>query len=495
MDEASVQTQGGGSHETRQLFRAWAAFAAAALALAALLVVPAAVHSALGGDPVLNNPSMVRLLVGHVFFALVIGCMAFQAVLWLLSVLWVEGARFPVLPGWAGFGLVAAGSGLALISTLGHWGQPALTDFVPVVMEPLFLGGLGLAGLGFAATIICFIFAITTAQIERMPLVPFAMLCSALIVVGAALGAVASLARLFGDWFAFQLVWREPYMLAQALFWGPGHLIAFSVAAAMALSWILLMPSPGLNEKEQRMARRGFLVLVIFSAIVLVTLYAVDPLALPKLTMLNAGIRGFLTLPILFVGSLVLYARIRSRRKARNPALFLSTALFGVGLLMAPIGVIAKNQTWIPEHFDALLGRAVPAHFETAPWVPGHFEAVILGAVLVAFMGVATDIIPLWERTLTSLPLARLQSYLYSIGILLVSVGNFWAAFGGGERHGYFIQISSTGPLVMVWVGGIIAELGVMAFVANTFGALFMRAPAPAEHKLAAASDPLPRPT
>ncbi len=495
MAGTSVQIQGGSSLDTRQLFRAWVAFAAAALTLSALLVIPVAVHSALGGAPVLNNPGMVRLLVGHVFFTLVIACMAFQAALWLQSVLWVEGVWFPVLPGWAGFGLVAAGSGLALISTLGHWGQAALTDFVPVIMEPIFLGGLGLVGLGFALTIVCFIFAVTTAQIEKMPLVPFAMLCSALIVVGAALGAIASLARLFGDWFAFQLVWQKPYLLAQALFWGPGHLIAFSVAAAMALSWILLMPAPGLNEREQQLARTGYLALVIFSVVVLVTLYALDPLALPTMTMLNAGIRGFLTLPILLVGGQVLRARFRSRRKARNPALFLSTALFGVGLLMAPVGVALKNKQFIPKHFDALLQAWVPAHFETAPWVPGHFEAIIFGAVLVAFMGVTTDMIPLWERTLTSLPLARLQSYLYSVGIFLVAAGSFWAAFAGGERRGYFIAISATGPLVLVWVGGIVAELGVMAFAANTFGALFMRSPILVEREVTAASRPLPRPT
>ncbi len=459
MAASGAQIDGSGPAQTRTLFRAWIGLAAAAVTVAALLVIPPAVYSLVGSESVFATPAIVRFLVGHVFFALAISCMSFQAVLWMLAILWVRGSRYPLAPGWAAFAAVATGSILIFTSALGHRGEPALTDFVPVVMEPVFLLGFGLTGLGFGLTIACFLFALATAEIERMPLVCFGMLCSALIVVASILSALATLARLFGDWFSFEVLWDKPYSLAQTLFWGPGHLVEFSVAAAMATSWILLMPAQGLNEKEEGLARVGFLTLVVFSAIVLFILYAVDPAALPELSSLNAGIRGFLTLPILLLAGLILRATIRGARRADNPALFLSGTLFAVALLMAVVGVATQRKEWMFR------------------WVPAHFEAMVLGAVLVAFMGATTDMMPLWGRTLVSVPLARLQSYLYSVGILILSAGNFWASFVGGERRAYFLQVSAARPLILVWIGGIMAELGVLAFAANIFGALFMPSP------------------
>jgi hypothetical protein len=51
----------------------------------------------------------------------------------------------------------------------------------------------------------------------------------------------------------------------------------------------------------------------------------------------------------------------------------------------------------------------------------------------------------------------------------------FWAALLGGERRGYFITVPAKGPVVMLTVGGIIAGLGILAFMANTFGAFTER--------------------
>ena len=447
------QSGGERSLETRRLFRAWLIFATITLGLAAFFVIPAAFASALGAREILESPVVVRFLIGHVFFSMVVACSAFQAILWMLAVLWVEASRFPVLPAWIGFGLAIAGSGLGALSTFLGGGNPVLAEFVPVVVEPAFLSGFGLFVLGVAVTTGSFIYAITSVDIGRMPLIPFGMLCIALIIVAAGLSGIATLARLFGDWFAFQLAWRTPYVLAQAIFWGPGHLITFSLVGAMVVSWILLMPSPGLQGFDERMARIGFIVLVFFAAVVLVVLFAVDPLALPKMTGLNVAISGSLTLPILLLGSLVLRRMFSRDSRPRSPALLLSLLLFALGLLIVVVGISHKGLAWVPP----------------------HYQAMIPGAVLIAFTGVTAELILPWDRSLISEPLARMQAYLYGGGIFTVALGMFWAALLGGERRGYFITVPAKGPVVLLTVGGISAGLGVLAFMANTLGAFSER--------------------
>lgn len=278
------------------------------------------------------------------------------------------------------------------------------------------------------------------------------------MMVATGLAGIASITRLFGDWFAFQLAWRTPHLLFQAIFWGPAHLIQAAVIGAMVVAWILLLPHPGLGGRAERLGRIGFVALVLFSAIMLIFLYALDPLTLPKMSVLNIAISYAQTLPVLFLAILVLRARIRGGRGPSSSALALSVLLFALGILIAVVGIRQANLAW----------------------VPSHYQAMIPGAVLVAFMGVTTELIPWLGRRRPSRPMATIQAYLYGGGVLAVSLAMLWAALLGGERRGYFVTIPATGPAILLWIGGIAAGLGVVAFAANTLVALLGGARLPA---------------
>jgi heme/copper-type cytochrome/quinol oxidase subunit 1 len=101
--------------------------------------------------------------------------------------------------------------------------------------------------------------------------------------------------------------------------------------------------------------------------------------------------------------------------------------------------------------------------------------------VLIAFTGVTAELILPWDRSVISEPLARMQAYLYGGGISIVALAMFWAALLGGERRGYFITVPAKGPAVMLTIGGITAGIGILAFIANTFGALTERPSFPSE--------------
>ncbi len=437
--------------ETQRLVRAWVLFATLLMALAALFALPAAVGGAAGSGVVLGSRTVARFLVGHIFFSLVLASTAFVVVLWMLAILWLEAPRFPRLPTWIGLWLSVAGSLLAAAGTLGGWGDPVLSEFVPVVVEPVFLSGLGLFMAGVAVTTGVFIYAVTSAEIPRMSLVPFGMLCAAAMVVATGLAGVATITRLFGDWFAFQLAWRTPHVLFQAIFWGPAHLIQFAIIGAMVVAWILLLPDRGFEGRAERLGRVGFLAMVLFAGATLVVLYAVDPLALPKMGALNIAISDAQALPVLLFAVLVLWTGFRGGRRPRSPALLFSIVLFGVGILTALVGVSQAN----------------PA------WVPSHYQAMVPGAVLLAFMGATNELLPMLGRRPAAGALASLQISLYGGGILVVSAAMLWAALVGGERHGYFVTVPAAGPAALLWIGGIAAGLGVLAFCATTIGTLW----------------------
>jgi len=177
-------------------------------------------------------------------------------------------------------------------------------------------------------------------------------------------------------------------------------------------------------------------------------------------------------LPVLALAVLVLRAAFRAGRRPASSALVLSMLLLAVGLLIAGIGV----------------GQASPA------WVPSHYQATVPGGVLLAFMGVTTELIPLLGRRRPGRRQAALQTWLYSGGILVVSAAMLWAALVGGERRGYFVTIPATGPAILLWIGGVAAGLGVLAFAANTLAALLRGTGRPAPVPVAAPVTPICQP-
>ncbi len=433
--------------EGRRLFNAWVLFATAATVFAGLFALAAATIAA-GTHDGLGSTIVGRLLVGHVFFSLVLACTAFVAALWIDSLLLLDGSRFPRVVAWIGFWLAVGGALLAVVGTLGTWGDPVLTEFVPVVVEPVFLTGFGLFMAGVAVTTGCYVYAVTGAE-AQMPLVPYGLVCTAAMMVAAGLAGIASITRLFGDLFAFRLAWRTPYILFQAIFWGPAHLIQFAVIGAMVAAWVRLLPSPGLQGRAARSVQIAFLALVLFAAITLVILYARNPLDLPKATTLNVLVSDAQALPVALLAVVFLKNAFRTGLRALGSGLTMSILLFAWSLLIAFVGIRQTSTAWVPSHYDAM----------------------IPGAVLLAFMAVATELVQQNHR-LPSPKLAALQPCLYGGGILAVSLALLWSALVGGERRGYFVTMPAAGPVALLWIGGIAAGLGVLAFATNIVGAL-----------------------
>jgi cytochrome c oxidase subunit 1 len=137
--------------------------------------------------------------------------------------------------------------------------------------------------------------------------------------------------------------------------------------------------------------------------------------------------------------------------------------------------------------------------------IPGHFHATVVAGTALAFMGVTYYVIPLiFRREIAFYPLARVQPWLFAIGMLVFSVAmTFAGTFGVPRRHWDITfsgalfppQFSPAVDLVIgvMAVGGLVAILGGALYILVTVSSVFFgRRLAPDESGLGAVGRGIP---
>ena len=431
-----------------QLVRRWMLLAVSALAVAggfAFLAV-------LGRTPAVqilhSAEALHRAIAGHVTFALLVWLLAFEAVLWVLTLGPAAGER---LPRW-GLGLAAGGSLLLVAAVLRGRGIPILTDYVSVVVDPLFFVGLAAVacGAGLAA------WACVRGGTAPDALPQRGMRIAAAVLALAAAACLLAFLRLRAGGAA-----QADFPFFQTLFWVPGHLLQFVNVIAMVSAWYLLLPSGfGVAPPGDRPARLAFAAYPALAALLFAQTLALDPRALPADLRLSVVMGLALALPTVAHIGLVVRALLRGGRWSAPPeaaALVCSLSLFGGGVLLA----------------------MVRAGTGSSMWIPAHYHAVLVGGVTTAFMGIAYRLLRetgkiAWPR------LAALQPWLYGGGMLLMVIGMNWAGSWGAPRKTFDPALGAAAarwvtPMNLMGLGGVVAVLGGAAPVVNALASL--RAP------------------
>ena len=121
--------------------------------------------------------------------------------------------------------------------------------------------------------------------------------------------------------------------------------------------------------------------------------------------------------------------------------------------------------------------------------VPGHFHATVVGGTALAFMGVTYYVIPLiFRKKIAFYALAKIQPYLFAVGMLIFSTAmTFAGTFGVPRRHWditfsqapFDLQFSPTVDLVMgiMGIGGLIAATGGGIYIVVTVWSVFFGKP------------------
>jgi cytochrome c oxidase subunit 1 len=431
----------------KQLY-AWLSLAVASLVGAGVFATLVALGRTPGFQDLLPGGDYFRrALVGHVNLAVVIWFLTFQGVLWSLA----TGGEDSLLVR-LGFRTTALGAATLTLPALLGWGNPILSNYIPVLTHPLFiLGQLFLmTGMGLTA-------AYTLFKVLKLPrplsLISFGGGITSTLVLISLVCFGLSGAQLSQD--------LSSQVYFEKLAWGGGHILQFSNTAAMVVVWILLLSQiretkdiPDLlkGEKIKRLLK-VFLILALPAPLFY---FSEDSKTLFTLLMAMglgpvSGIAGILILWTLF-----LKKPVGSSLPLVDPGfsgLALSILLFGLGGAIAG-GINGSNVI-----------------------IPAHYHAVI-GGVTVAFMGLTYRLLPLISRKVWSHRLSSVQPYLYASGQILFVLGLFWAGshgvprktFGANQTLHSFSQVMG---MAIMGLGGVIAISGGIAFIINLVPSLF----------------------
>ncbi|MBI3814980.1 MAG: cbb3-type cytochrome c oxidase subunit I [Nitrospinae bacterium] len=425
-------------------------------------------------------------LVIHVILSVVIWFLAFEGVLWIVSIAvfpslnppiepfegrhagkGLKGELFSIPLGWLGFMLSASGTILLIIAGLKAWGEPLLANYIPVLTHPVFYTGLILFASGIFLTILNTLLSIiknagrSGGQYFLTP-VPFILTLAGLTVLIAISCFVLA--------YNFLPSTLNINMYFERLFWGGGHILQFSNTFGMICAWILLTQIT--LHKSPMPDRPAMLFALISFAFTLPA-----PFFYFLFDILSVDLREWFTLLMQFgLGPLAVAFAI---------SIILATNIFKDDESTV---AILKRLPWGDPGFSSLILSIIV--FSTGGIlslaikgidvkIPSHYHGVI-GGVTLSFMGLSYHILPLLNRKIPDSMMAKIQPYLYGIGQMLFILGMFWAGTHGVPRKTYgeaqnlddFVKMAG---MAIMGFGGLIAISGGATYVLNILIPLLKR--------------------
>jgi heme/copper-type cytochrome/quinol oxidase subunit 1 len=438
---------------TRRLLAGWLALAVGSLVVAGLFAAVAA----FARTPVVyrwfSAGAFQLALVGHVTFAFTVWFVAFAGALWVY-VAWRAGYALPRAASWGALALAATGALLMAIPAVTGSGRPYLSDYVPSIDHPAFWGGLALVAVGVSLQATAYLVAyrrsrrrITPARAETLE--AQAMAVGALAMLLATAVVLVALARIAPD---TPLGYR-----LRVLFWGPGHLLQFLHVAGMIAVWFVTAAIAVGTVPSARWTLRWLVGGLVPFMLLTAGVYA---WWLPEALLSNHLVTLF-TFWGLGAGAVPVGLMLAAPWRRGDPAqptparlpwgspLFsgtaLSMALFAIGGILGVVG------------------------FQQDTRVPAHYHGMV-GAVTLAYMGLAPLLLDLCGRRVWSNRLARWQPYLYGVGLIGIMAGMHWAGGHGAPRKTFGFGWANTQALIamnVMGLGSLLAILGGLAFVVN----------------------------
>ncbi|WP_136417654.1 cbb3-type cytochrome c oxidase subunit I [Herbaspirillum sp. ST 5-3] len=429
--------------ERRTLARAWLWLALASLIVSGIL----SVLLVLSRTPYLQKLFPVAdffhvALVVHVDLSVLVWFLAFAGLLWSIN-----GERGRLALAWSGWAGAALGAAIMSLAPFFGRGGAIMSNYVPVLEDPMFMSGLIVFGIGIAL--------LTLRSLLSAPKVGTRPDGQAALSFGLNTAAVSTAVALFA------LVWSllkvpsalEAKAYYELLFWGSGHVIQFTYTLMMLVAWLWLASACG-----ARVPLTPRVALLLF-AIGLASVFAVPPIYLAY-DVASVEHRNLLTwlmrfgggLPILPLGLAVIVSLAGYRSRALTPqqkplhaALVSSLVLFAAGGL---IGFLIH-------------GSNVK--------IPAHYHGCIVGVTL-ALMGLTYHLLPRLGYRQPSSRMAALQPYVYGVGQLLHIVGLVWSGGYGVQRKvaGSEQVLRSTQEIAgmgLMGLGGLIAVIGGIIFL------------------------------
>jgi len=379
-------------------------------------------------------------LVVHVDLSVLVWFLALAGVLWSIN-----SAERLINTGWSALAFAALGTLLMCVAPFVGGGNPIMSNYVPVLDDPLFLAGLTTFCAGFLLLVV--------RSLAAAPLIGVRFDGAGALRFGLNAAAVASAVTLIAlAWSYFEMPRGLPARgYYDILFWGAGHVVQFTYTLLMLVAWLWLASSCGARV----------------------------PLT-PRLTvlLLATGLLSVFLIPIIYLAYGV------TSVEHRNWLTWLMQ--FGGGLAIVPLGAAVAWGMWrggvLPESARPLRAALITSMVLFAVGgaigfviqgsnvkIPAHYHGCIVGVTL-ALMGMVYLLLPRLGFAEPAPRLATWQAWLYGAGQLLHIIGLVWSG-------GYGVQRKVAGSEQMLRTSGEIAGMGVMGLgglIAVIGGLLFV---------------------
>lgn len=403
----------------RSLVRAWLLLAVAALGLSACcaLALVAARTPFIGAW--LPHDAFARALVLHVDLATLVWFMASTCALWALRLPAERQAVVGVACAISGAGAIAMA-----LSGIGAPGRAVLSNYVPMVDHPLYLGGLAWFALGVVVSAFAGLRrrAAGDAQALEWAKLPLAMAGLSLLLASADPAGGGSAA------------------LLESAVGGVGHLLQFTYVLLLIYCWVILAGVSGVAPIAASV-KRGLYLLAAVPVLATPLLHLIYRDDAHGLWLAYSHLMRWASWPApLLLGGLLLARLWRDRGGVATPerlALAGSVMLFALGCLA---GAAIRTETTL---------------------VPAHYHGTI-GAVTAALMALTYRMLPLLGARSIAPSRARLQLAVYLLGLLVVIGGLAWSGALGAPRKSPF---SAEGAGVAAMLAASLIGLGGAASV------------------------------
>jgi hypothetical protein len=446
---------------TRRLLVGWLGLAVGSLVVAGLFAGLAAFARTPAVYHWFSASAFHLALVAHVTFAFTVWFVTFAGALWVY-VAWRAGYALAARASWGALATAASGAALMAIPAFTGSGRPYLSDYVPSIDHPSFWAGLALVAAGVSLQAGVYLVAWRRAGRGATPTraetpEALAMAVGALAMLLATAVFVVALARVAPE---TPLGYR-----LRVLFWGPGHLLQFLHVAGMTAVW-LVAAAVAVGAAPPARRTLGWLVggLVPFMA-------------------LTAGVHVWWRPEALLTNHLVTLFTFWGLGAGAVPVGLILVAAWRRG---GPAGTATAGLPWASPLFSGTLlsmtlfavgGLLGVVGFNQDTRVPAHYHGMV-GAVTLAYMGLAPLLLDLCGRRVWSERLARWQPYLYGLGLVGLMAGMHWAGGHGAPRKTFGFGWANTQALIamnVMGLGSLLAILGGLAFVVNVGWPLIRR--------------------
>lgn len=365
-------------------------------------------------------------LVVHVTLSVLIWLLSMSAAMWSLG-----GTRDAPFWDKASFTLAVAGTAAIIIAPFIGAGSPQMSNYVPVLRHPVFLGGLGLFTAGIVSHLL-------RAILTKMP-VGTSLTGTASLQVGIGLSAMLtgiSVAAVAASWLGTPAT-MDGQIYYEFLFWGGGHVIQFSYTLLMMVAWVVLAFASGCQFELTPRLTLMFLVFLSLPVITVPFLYLAHDVVSTGHRLAFTELMKYGGLSCLPMGLAVL-ASVLNAGRAEGEGIHLRACLLNSLGLFAVGGVLG--------FMIAGLDIVIPAHY--------HGATV---GVTIAFMGLTYYLLPRLGFGAVPARMAFWQPYLYGGGQLMHIIGLAWTG-------GYGVQRKAAGVAQGVDDIGEIAGMGLMGF-------------------------------